>query len=136
MFADDEECSGKRFFLGFLGPDDSDSLKAVGKISGFFKHSHVVPRAMPGYGQFNVFNVEVSQPEEKTKGIGLLLKKMNWISFIVVYTSDTASKEAARSLVELNYFCVLPFALEIPSALFGLKNNSAYNKLLHVLQKG
>lgn len=84
VFADDEECSGHRFFLGFIGPDDSDSLKAVGRISGFFKHSHVVPRAVAGYGQFNVFNVEVSQPDENAKGIGLLLQKMNWISFVVV----------------------------------------------------
>lgn len=59
-------CQGP-FFLGLLGPDDPDSLRAVAKVISVFHYPHVVLSTVKSFAQFNTLNVQIIEPSVSAK---------------------------------------------------------------------
>ncbi|KAL0276775.1 UNVERIFIED_CONTAM: hypothetical protein PYX00_004275 [Menopon gallinae] len=127
-----KRCSKLPLFLGLLGPDDEESLKAV---LGTYEFSQVIPAADSGFRLFNAINVVTVDVAERARRLTAFLKYLNWHSFILIFTSDGVSSRIAISLLDSDKFCLTDSVLRLPSFGSGLKDRAAINRLRRTVEE-
>nr|CAD7432385.1 unnamed protein product [Timema monikensis] len=89
-------------FLGFLGPDDLPSLVDVGRVSGVFNLTHVVPSLLGGSTWSkvnNTFHVATVHPERTGQAVLSLLRHVGWSSVLVAHTGSEVTSRKAESVL-------------------------------------
>nr|CAD7203095.1 unnamed protein product [Timema douglasi] len=102
LVAAENTCLLPPAFLGFLGPDDLPSLEDVGRVSGVFNLTHVVPSLLAGNTWSkvnNTFHVATVHPERTGQAVLSLLRHVGWSSVLVAHTGSEMTSRKAESVL-------------------------------------